>query len=391
MQKSAHAIRDARSYLASNRLSEPQIRIGQDPVWTWTALFLLFTALGLLKFSYLYLDDLARERIGTALVRGIEELTGAYTAFVLLPLIVWFARKFSWHRTQWIRFFAGQLTGAVCYSLAHTTLMALSRAAIFPLFGLGRYDYGNMAFRYPMEFSGDLSGYAIIVGFFYFFRRLREAQQREIVAAQLEARLAEAQLENLRLQLNPHFLFNTLNMISSVMYENVRTADAMITRLSDLLRFTLRAESKPEIRFAEELEITRMYLEIMKARFEDKLQVKYEVETGVQEALIPQLILQPLVENAVRHGMNEESGLRIIVKAARERDALVIHISDNGPGIADRGEALGTKAGIGLANTRVRLEQLYGLEQRLEIADEAGNGTDVTLTLPFKAARAAAS
>jgi LytS/YehU family sensor histidine kinase len=268
--------------------------------------------------------------------------------------------------------------------------MALSRAAIFPLFGLGRYDYGIMVFRYPMEFSGDLSGYAIIVGFFYFFRRLREAQQREIVAAQLEARLAEAQLENLRLQLNPHFLFNTLNMISSVMYEDAKTADAMITRLSDLLRFTLRAESKPEIRVDEELEITRMYLEIMKARFEDKLQVKYEVETGVQEALIPQLILQPLVENAVRHGMNEESGLRITVKAARERDDLVIHISDNGPGIADRG-ALGTKAGIGLANTRARLEQLYGLEQRLEIAGEAGSGTNVTLTLPFKAARAVAS
>jgi len=240
-----------------------------------------------------------------------------------------------------------------------------------------------------MELSGDLSGYAIIVGFFYFFRRLREAQQREIITAQLEARLAEAQLENLRLQLNPHFLFNTLNMISSVMYEDVQTADAMITRLSDLLRFTLRAESKPEISFAQELEITRMYLEIMKARFEDKLQVNYDVETGVQEALIPQLILQPLVENAVRHGMSEESELRISLKAAREKDDLVIHISDNGPGIAERSEGIDSKHGIGLANTRARLEQLYGGEQKFEIATEAGRGTDVTLMLPFRTARAA--
>jgi len=358
-------------------------------VWTWTALFLLFTALGLLKFSYFYFDDLARGRAGTALWRSIQESTGSYTAFVLLPLIVWFARKFSWRRTQWVHFLLGHIAGALCYSLVHTTLMALSRAAIFPLLGLGRYDYGIMLFRYPMEFSGDLSGYAIIVGFFYFFRRLRQAQRREIVAAQVEARLAEAQLENLRLQLNPHFLFNTLNMISSVMYEDVETADAMIARLSDLLRFTLRAGSKPEIRFVEELEITRMYLEIMKARFEDKLQVNYDVEAGVQEALIPQLILQPLVENAVRHGMNEESGLQINVKAARENDGLVIHISDNGPGIIARQDGTGSAVGVGLTNTRARLEQLYGREQRFEIAGQAGGGTDVTLKLPFKAAKAA--
>ena len=368
----------------------PGIRIGQDRVWTWAVLFFLFTVLGLLKFSYFYFDDLARERAGTALWRGVQELTGTYTAFVLLPLIVWFARRFTWSRTHWIRFFAGHLAGAICYSLAHTSLMALSRATIFSLLGLGRYDYGIMVFRYPMEFSGDLSGYAIIVGFFYFFRRLREAQQREIVAAQLEARLAEAQLENLRLQLNPHFLFNTLNMISSVMYEDVQTADAMIVRLSDLLRFTLRAESKPEVRFAEELEITRLYLEIMKARFEDKLRVHYEVETSVQEALIPQMILQPLVENAVRHGMIEESGLQINVRAARENNDLVIHISDNGSGIASL-EGVDSRSGIGLVNTKARLEQLYGPEQRFEIASQAGSGTDVILTLPFHTARAAAS
>ena len=391
MQSRSHPRREvSSSEQASSRPVENAVRIGQDPVWTWTALFLLFTALGLLKFSYLYLDDLARARPGTGLVRGIEELTGAYSAFVLLPLIVWFARRFSWRRFQWARFFLGHMVGALCYSLAHTTLMALSRAAIFPLLGLGGYDYGIMVFRYPMEFSGDLRGYAIIVGFFYFFRRLRQAQQREIVAAQLEARLAEAQLENLRLQLNPHFLFNTLNMISAIMYEDVKTADAMIARLSDLLRFTLRAESKPEIRFAEELEITSLYLEIMKARFEDKLQVNYEVETGVQEALIPQLILQPLVENAVRHGMNEESGLQISLKAAREKDELVIHIRDTGPGIANE-EVRRVTAGIGLGNTRTRLQQLYGSEQRFEIASQPGRGTDITLTLPYKTAAAAAS
>jgi len=360
-------------------------------VRTWIGLFSLFTALGVLEFSYRYLDDLARARSGTWTIRLVEQSTGVYSAFLLLPVVLWHARRFRWHRSQWLRFSVAHLAGALAYSLAHTTLMALSRQAIFYLLGRGSYDYGIMGFRYPMELSNDLIGYAIWIGCFYSIEHIRKARQRELVAAQLEARLAEAQLENLRLQLNPHFLFNTLNMISSVMYEDVETADAMIVRLSDLLRFTLRAESKPEIRFAEELEITRLYLEIMKARFEDKLYVNYEVEAGVQEALLPQLILQPLVENAVRHGMNEESGLQINLKAARENNDLVIHISDNGPGIAESHQGVDSKHGIGLANTKARLEQLYGREQRFEIASETGSGTDVTVALPFHTARAAAS
>lgn len=353
----------------------------------WIAAFLLFTALGFLKFSYLYLDDLARARPGTATVRAIEEFTGTYTAFALLPLVLWFARKFAWRETSWQRFLLGHITGAVCFSLGHTTLMALSRNAIFALLGYPGYDYGIMGYRYPMEFSGDVTGYAVIVGFLYFFRRHREAQEREVLNAQLQARLAEAQLENLRLQLNPHFLFNTLNMISSVMYEDVKTADAMIARLSDLLRFTLRAESRPEVLFSEELEITRMYLDIMAARFEDKLKVRYEVESSVQGALIPQLMLQPLVENAVRHGMNGESGLHIDFQARRERDELVIRISDDGPGVSDAGPD--APRGIGLTNTQARLEQLYGAAQGLHVSNRAGGGTEVTLTVPFRQARAA--
>ena len=104
-------------------------------MWTWGALFLLFTALGVLKFSYFYLDDLARNRPGTALARGIEEATGFYSAFVLLPLVTWFARKFPWRRVPWPRFYAGHLAGAICFSLAHTTLMALSRAIISRMSG----------------------------------------------------------------------------------------------------------------------------------------------------------------------------------------------------------------------------------------------------------------
>src|SRR5437667_12600988 len=133
------------------------------------------------------------------------------------------------------------LVAAVLFSSAHSTMMAISRHFLAPLMGLGPYDYGIMTYRYPMEFSNDLIGFTVIVGLYSFYQRLRIAQAQQLAAAELQTKLVQAQLENLRLQLQPHFLFNTLNTISSVMYEDVRAADAMLTLLTALLRLTLRA------------------------------------------------------------------------------------------------------------------------------------------------------
>lgn len=191
----------------------------------WGILLLVYTAIFVLIFSYHYLDDLSRERLGTFGVRFLEEGTGVYSAFLLLPLIFRAARFYLFARKGWLRLIGLHLIGAVAYSFFHTSLMALSRWLIAPLLGMGSYDYGIMRFRYPMEFSNDLMGYTIIVVVFYFFERLRIAQAQQVAAAELQAKLAEAQLENLRLQLQPHFLFNTLNTISSVMYEDVHAAD----------------------------------------------------------------------------------------------------------------------------------------------------------------------
>jgi two-component system LytT family sensor kinase len=351
---------------------------------TWTIFFLLFTTLGFLEFSYRFLDDLARGHTGTFGRRMLEESTGAYTVLLLLPLVFLFARYYLFACTGWVRRIAWHICGAISFSVLHTTLIALSRKILSPLFGLGPYDYGIMSFRYPMEFSKDFMAYTVIVLLYYSFERYRLAQAQQLAAAELQTKLAQAQLENLRLQLQPHFLFNTLNTISSVMYEDVRAADAMITQLSDLLRLTLHASRSHEIPLAEELEIARLYLDLMQKRFENKLRVSYAIDPALNEALVPQLILQPLLENSLRHGMKSGSAaMEISVAARRENGSLILQITDNGSGLSETDPAGVFGRGLGLSNIRDRLMQLYGDRQQFVIVNHYGGGARVTLSVPL--------
>jgi two-component system LytT family sensor kinase len=267
-------------------------------------------------------------------------------------------------------------------------LMAITRQIISPLVGLGPYDYGIMFYRYPMELSNDLVGFTSIVCLYYYFRKFRLAQAQQLAAAQLKTKLAEAQLENLRLQLQPHFLFNTLNTISSVMYEDVKAADQMVTQLSDLLRLTLRASRTHEIPLGDELQITRLYLDLMQKRYEEKLRVHYAIDATLDDALVPQLILQPLLENSLRHGMKASGeAIDISVEANREDDSLVLKISDTGSGFgsSDPNSVLGR--GVGLANIRDRLAQLYGGGHGFSIANRVGGGAEITLRFPYRTAQ----
>jgi len=352
----------------------------------WSLLFLVFTALSVSAFGYRYLDDLSREHTGTFGRRLLEETTGAYSVLLLLPLVFLFARHYLFGSQNWFRRVAWHILGATVFSAAHTTIMALSRDVLSPLLGQGSYDYGIMRFRYPMEFSGDALNYTIIVLLYYSFERYRMAQAQHLAAAELETKLAQAQLENLRLQVQPHFLFNTLNTISSVMYEDVRAADSMITQLSDLLRLTLHASRSHEIPLAEELEITRLYMDLMQKRFESKLHVTYRVDPSLENSLVPQLILQPLLENSLRHGVKSgDTTMEISVAAQRENGSLILRVSDNGCGLGDvdRSGLLGQ--GLGLSNIRERLVQLYGDKQKLLIANRPAGGAEVTLQVPLHA------
>jgi two-component system LytT family sensor kinase len=356
------------------------------PVLTWTVLFLVYTCIAILLTGYRYLDDLSRQRPGTFPMRALEEITGVYSAFVLLPLIFRAAEFYLFPRKSWPKIVFWHLVSATAFSVAHTSLMALSRDIISPLVGLGPYDYGIMSYRYPMEFSNDLVGFTSIVGLYYFFKRFRLAHAQQLAAAQLQTKLAEAQLENLRLQLQPHFLFNTLNTISSVMYEDVKAADVMITQLSDLLRLTLRASRTHEIPLAEELQITRLYLDLMQKRFEDKLRVNYTIDPALDNSLVPQLILQPLLENSLRHGM-KPGGERIdiFIAAEQQNGSLVLTVSDTGLGLGALDSTAVFGRGVGLSNIRDRLAQLYGADQEFSIGNRAMGGAEVTLRVPYRA------
>jgi LytS/YehU family sensor histidine kinase len=209
-------------------------------------------------------------------------------------------------------------------------------------------------------------------------------------AAQLQAQLAEARLAVLSAQLNPHFLFNTLHAVSSLVERDPRGVRRMIARLSELLRVTLEGTGEQEISLARELELLQLYIDIMQVRFQGRLDVRIDVDANVMDALVPNFVLQPLVENAVMHGVSKVEGTgTILLRAHRSGDDVVITVRDNGPGLDSEAararsvEPTGGTGGVGLSNTRARLEQLYGADQRLSLRRAGEEGTIAEIVLPY--------
>ncbi|HYM00642.1 MAG TPA: histidine kinase, partial [Blastocatellia bacterium] len=313
MAESAVALTDSTVPVVRGQSEQGAFSASAMPRWLTTLLtFGFFSLVGLLIFSYKYLDDLARHRSGTLLIRVLEEGTGTYAAALLFPLLVRFARRFRPNGENWHTRIPLHLAGLLIFSCAHTTLNGVSRWMIFPMLGLGHYDYGILSIRYFMELANDAIVYLLALCVVYGFDYYRRSRDRELERAQLETQLAQAQLQSLRLQLQPHFLFNALNTISSLIYEDVAAADAMIARLSELLRVSLSSPSSQEALLDEELAFLSLYLDVMRARFQDRLTVSLDVAPETRRALVPQFVLQPLVENSIKHaGPTVPDGLAI--------------------------------------------------------------------------------
>ena len=355
-----------------------------NPLRRW-ALWLAFSAAAaLLFFANKYLDDLTRQRPGTLFIRLVEEATGVYAAVVLLPLVIVLARRFRLDRWPGATTVAIHILGVAVFSVAHTSLNWALRSLLFSVFGHGRYDYGLMPTRYFMEAFTDVVIYGLTVSFVYFFDRYKQSRDQEVLTAHLETRLAEARLQTLAMQLQPHFLFNTLNMISEMVYESPEAADRTIARLSEMLRLTLRDNGSQLVPLARELEVLQLYIEIMKGRFQERLAIDVDVEPGAREALVPSLMLQPIVENSIRHAVDPLTGrVKIKISCTIERECLVLRVEDDGPGLAGS-HLVSTSGGIGLPNTIKRLEQLYGAAQRISMEASPGGGLLVTIQLPYK-------
>jgi signal transduction histidine kinase len=245
--------------------------------------------------------------------------------------------------------------------------------------------------RTPMQllqayFLLDILTYSALVGTLYAFHFYRRTQARELAASQLRASLSQARLKALQAQLEPHFLFNTLNAISVLAMDGNHGAVVdTVGRLTDLLRMSLCPDRPQEVPLARELELVDGYLGIQKVRFADRLSTAYDIAPDVMGALVPSMVLQPIVENAVIHGIaaQPDPGL-ITIAARRENDTLCLEVSDTGPGFQqDVTSSEGT--GIGLVNTRARLQQLYGSLQRVDLSNATYGGARVRVALPFRA------
>lgn len=344
----------------------------------WPVWFAIATAVGLLNGAHMALNSVARGYAAAATPRVVEELTGAWTFVVLLPLIAYAARRIRAlpHPFPWAWAHAGVF---ICFSLTHTSLMWGSRELIFALLGLGHYDYGDMPWRYLMEAPLGLVLYGLVVFITWLLDQFQAGRQRELDAVRLESALAEARLEALRLQLNPHFLFNALNAVSATLYEQPRAADEMLARIGELLRATLSTNTQ-EHTLADELRLLDLYLAIQRSRFGDHLRVDVDVPEDLKRARVPFLVLQPLVENAMEHA-GDDHARRVEISASANEERLELRVRDHGAGI----DAASTPGlGIGLGNIQSRLRHLYGEVAGMHLESHADGGAVVNLWLPLK-------
>jgi sensor histidine kinase YesM len=231
-------------------------------------------------------------------------------------------------------------------------------------------------------FLFNLLIYWVIVTVSHALDYYRKYHERELRTSELEKRLAQAKLQALQMQLNPHFLFNTLHAISALMHKDVEAADRMIARLSDLLRYALESTDAQEVPLKQELDFLKRYLEIEQTRFGNRLAVQMEIAPETIDARVPNLVLQPLIENAIRHGIEPHSKAgRISLRATRDNETLVLQVRDNGAGVSNHSKL---QEGIGLSNTRARLQELYGADHRFELNNATDGGLLVSVTIPWR-------
>jgi two-component system LytT family sensor kinase len=301
----------------------------------------------------------------------------------LTPITYYLARRFPLRRPRLARNVLVHLCGALVLCLAW------AGAGVGLRLLLGTSWQGvplsqQLASWMLISLPWSVFIYFAVLGSMQAFAYFVEARERETQAAQLAARLAEARLGALRMQLHPHFLFNSLNAITVLVRDQrTREATSMLELLSDVLRQVLRTDPSHEVALTEELRFLKQYLAIEQVRFSDRLTVMFAVDADVRDAAVPGFVLQPLVENALRHGLADRSEEGVVeIGARRDGGDLVLWVRDNGVGLPSGDAARGP--GLGLANTRERLATLYGVRARLDLAASPGGGTTATIRLPYR-------
>lgn len=352
----------------------------------WAAILACWTLVALFFTSQIVMQTAFMGRPVMWWRAALWQLFSTYLWVLLTPLVLWLGRRFPIERQRWVRGLVIHLVASVLLTLVHQAVDAL----VLPALGYppsSKFKSYADAYRTFLAFNLHLQvltywgtlGIGYIVGYY------RKYRERELRASQLETRLAQARLQMLKMQLHPHFLFNTLNTISELVHKDAEAADRMITNLSDLLRISLDKVGVQEVPLKQELEFLRKYLEIEQTRYQHRLSVEMNIDPQALDARVPNMILQPLVENAIIHGIAPRGeGGRIKIEAARADHLLLLRVSDNGRGLAHSREEAALRVGVGLANTRARLAQLYGAAHHFQLGDAPAGGVFVNLAIPFQ-------
>jgi len=370
----------------SSRADTARMRKTWTPPWGWV----FGIATGLSVFSWLQAWRLTwiNSRPGTAIHPGkllALNLAYWYVPALLTPAVVWGARRFPFASGHKGRAVVAHSIGALAFALACFVGMLGMRFTLWE--DAGKWSgatWPQFLQRVIFEqLDWSLMVYAVIVGASHAIAFFRESEERRVRAAQLETQVVEARLKTLEAELHPHFLFNTLHAISTLVHRDPESADRMISRLSDLLRITFDRSGEPKVTLKEEIEFLQKYLDIEQTRFQDRLKVSVNVEPDALDGEVPRMILQPIVENAIKHGIaGRRGGDQIHISGGRNGDRLWMQVRDNGGGL-QVGTLRALRTGVGLANTRDRLDCLYGRLYRLEFSDRDG-GLSVLIDIPFQ-------
>lgn len=364
-----------------------QVRV---PMWQrrWARLAIIWgiwTFIGLVFTLQFYFASYRSERPVPFVDSLYMQMIWAYLFALATPFVLWAVSRMPIDRDNWVRNILLHIPISIALGVV---LTALGRVLIWLRWGwpldkpltfesIARFVVANFTEAIGIYLLIALSGYA-----FCYYRRFREGQVKTL---QLEAQLSQAQLQALKMQLHPHFLFNTLHSISALLHKDSEAARKMITRLGDFLRLTLENSGSQEVTMRQEMEFLGCYLEIERIRFQDRLTTRLDVAQQTLDAKVPNLILQPIVENAIRHGIAPRSSQGLIeIEAKQQNGTLRIQVRDNGPGLSEHRTSENVfKKGLGLANTETRLEQLYGSAHSFNLSNNPDGGLIVTLEIPF--------
>jgi signal transduction histidine kinase len=358
--------------MASRPEDSPAIRIGRSG-------WVLYAILGLLFGVYLGINQIVdlQGRASYAPWKPLVwEISSAIVIFAFVPLIIRFERHFRLDsRPRW-RVVAAHAAAAFVFSAWHVAGIIALRKMAYAFVGQ-TYNFGDVAVRFLYELQKDLITYVIILGVIFASREFQIRRTADLRAAELAADLSQARLKHLTAQIEPHFLFNALNAISNRMHEDVEAADRMIADLGSLMRAAYDSDNHVLVPLARELQWLRGYASMMTERFRGQLSFELKVEPGLEATQVPRLLLQPLVENALRHGLPAGRG-HVWVDVARQGATLHYSVTDDGEGIKD---AL-IKTGTGLSNVARRLELLFPGAHSFALAPRNPKGTVATLSFP---------